>query len=357
MKKIFILISSNQYSGPVKGAYALANLLSNKYNVSIITIKPHVDINVNLCNNIKYYCLNNSSSSFIGKIFAYKKILKESGGKDSVISLSMTLSADFINLFCINYATTYVSIRGNLLKNYYYDYGLSGYILAIIHLFSLRWCNKVIAMSNAMSKQIKLFSNKNPVIIENFVDELSLDLYRTEVLINKIPKFIFIGNLNERKQPLLLLESFIKIKRLGINATLDIVGNGPLLSDLENQVSKYKLEKDVIIHGFVENPLHLLRGSDILVLPSLSEGISRASLEALYLGIPCVLRNVDGNSELINDGINGILFNENYELSNAMLKALKLLKVSRVKENLLPSSFRQENVFKKFVVCIGNGNG
>ena len=51
-----------------------------------------------------------------------------------------------------------------------------------------------------------------------------------------------------------------------------------------------------------------------MVLPSFSEGVSRSALEALFLGVPCVLRDVDGASELIHDGINGYLFNENSEL-------------------------------------------
>ena len=60
-----------------------------------------------------------------------------------------------------------------------------------------------------------------------------------------------------------------------------------------------------------------------MCLPSYSEGMSRAVLEALSLGIPCVLRNVKANSELIKDKENGILFNNTTDLYVSLNKALK----------------------------------
>ncbi|MFB3880124.1 MAG: glycosyltransferase [Armatimonadota bacterium] len=51
----------------------------------------------------------------------------------------------------------------------------------------------------------------------------------------------------------------------------------------------------------------LLREMDIFVLPSLSEGMSNALLEAMATGLPCIATAVGGNREVIEDGVSGVL--------------------------------------------------
>ena len=102
-------------------------------------------------------------------------------------------------------------------------------------------------------------------------------------------------------------------------------------------------------NGQIENPYPLISVADVFVLPSLSEGISRASLESLYLGIPCVLRNVDGNKELIQDGLNGKLFNDDDDLPNAMLIAAEIRRKKHKTVCLLPKKYRQQNAVNKFL--------
>ena len=89
----------------------------------------------------------------------------------------------------------------------------------------------------------------------------------------------------------------------------------------------------------MECPYSLLGRADAFVLPSLSEGISRAALEALHLGVPCILRNVDGNQELITPRVNGELFNNNPQVLPILTKMIE--KPLRVTHSLLPLGFRQ----------------
>lgn len=48
--------------------------------------------------------------------------------------------------------------------------------------------------------------------------------------------------------------------------------------------------------------------ADIFVLPSLAEGMSNALLEAMACGLPCLASDISANAELIQDGVNGLLF-------------------------------------------------
>ena len=80
-----------------------------------------------------------------------------------------------------------------------------------------------------------------------------------------------------------------------------------------------------------------------MIIPSLSEGVSRAALEALYLGVPCIMRDVDGNSELISSGVNGELFVNNDELSELMINTAKYSRSKELFRSILtPYNFRQK---------------
>ena len=75
-------------------------------------------------------------------------------------------------------------------------------------------------------------------------------------------------------------------------------------------------------------------------------------LEALFLGIICVTRDVDSNKEVINED-NGILFNRNEELPSAMLKAAYISKNNLKRKNLLPITNRQTYVESLFLNIFG----
>jgi glycosyltransferase involved in cell wall biosynthesis len=63
----------------------------------------------------------------------------------------------------------------------------------------------------------------------------------------------------------------------------------------------------VRFHGRVDDPAVHTRAADLFVLPSLSEGISNALLEAMAQGLPCIATDIPGNRDLIRDGETGLL--------------------------------------------------
>jgi glycosyltransferase involved in cell wall biosynthesis len=348
LKKVFLLIPSDSPTGPIKGAYALANLLIESYEVSITSLKPGTGANAQLDSRVQFNCLHTSTeNSWNMKINSYRQNLCNAGGRAVVASISMGLSSDMVNLLCRKEAVIFTSVRGNLLENYRYDYGIIGVPLAMVHIFLLRWSDFVIAMHGAMADQVQLYSGKTPVIIGNFVDEAALNGNYTKLNDDK-EKFIFVGSLTERKQPLLLIYAIKELHYQGQNVTLDIVGKGSQSALLKQTVDSLNLSNIVTFHGFVDNPNELILKANVMALPSLSEGMSRAVLEALYLGVPCVLRDVDGNREVISSGINGALFKNDSNLVEAMLEALEISKQRRIRNKLLPLAFRQSCVLQQY---------
>jgi glycosyltransferase involved in cell wall biosynthesis len=351
VKKIFILVPAPVPTGPVKGAVALANELVRKRSVTLVTLKHGPGHDSWMDPGVKHVSLH-LEGGFLKWVRTYKDMLAGAGSRRDVVSISMCLSADMVNLFCAHEAVICSSVRGNLLSNYSLDYGFPGLPLAVAHLFLLRNFDSIVAMSSEMALQMKGYTNRTPAVIGNFIDERSIERYRTLNGGQSTVRFVFLGSLTKRKQPFLLIDAFMEIVRSGMDARLDIIGSGPLMATLKTYASENGCNDRVIFHGQLADPYPILACADALVLPSLSEGISRAAMEALYLGVPCVQRRVDGNGELIQHGRNGVLFERDNCLSRAMVEAVNISRAMTVRRNLLPQQFRQSTGARRFLELI-----
>jgi len=106
---------------------------------------------------------------------------------------------------------------------------------------------------------------------------------------------------------------------------LTIVGSGPDETILKKMAHDLGIQDRVSFKGRQENVLGELHDTDIFVLPSLSEGMSNVLLEAMACGLPVVATNVGGNSDLIQDGHNGLLIppRDSISLTKALLELIE----------------------------------
>jgi glycosyltransferase involved in cell wall biosynthesis len=120
---------------------------------------------------------------------------------------------------------------------------------------------------------------------------------------NKIKTIITIGSLNQNyKGTDILIDALAILFRRGIILYLSVVGDGVLRSALERQVIELGIEKQVTFHGLVPSGrpvFDLLDISDLFVLPSRTEGLPRAMIEAMARGLPCIGSSVGGIPELL----------------------------------------------------------
>lgn len=91
------------------------------------------------------------------------------------------------------------------------------------------------------------------------------------------------------------------------SARFVIAGTGPLERELAQKVRDLRLENCVRMAGFVDNVPGLFSGLDLYVLPSDTEGIPLALLEAMAAGLPVVATRVGGVPEVVVDGVTGFL--------------------------------------------------
>ncbi|WP_376694900.1 glycosyltransferase [Wenzhouxiangella sp. EGI_FJ10305] len=104
-----------------------------------------------------------------------------------------------------------------------------------------------------------------------------------------------------------LIDAFARVAGVHPQASLVLIGDGPLESGLRDQVARHNLTDRVIFHGEERNMAGLLPLLDAFVLASSTEGLSNAILEAMACGLPTIATAVGGNTELVEPGLTGFL--------------------------------------------------
>lgn len=162
------------------------------------------------------------------------------------------------------------------------------------------------------------FSNKSALFsnyMKTIYNGIDVELYRVrrkshireELLLDPTEiVLISVGRLVAIKGYDVLIESFSQLESL-LPLRLLIVGDGPNRKAIEIMIKEKGLVDKVKLLGFRDDVPELLRASDCFVLSSRSEGLSYSIMEAMASGLPQVITDVGGNSELVVDGVSGYL--------------------------------------------------
>ena len=157
----------------------------------------------------------------------------------------------------------------------------------------------------------------NVVQIPNAIDLNIIPKKSTKQFENQI---IFAGRLSKEKGIEILLET---ATHLPDNYHLLIAGLGPLEEKVRNLADK-KTNVHYLGYQSKQNLLSLIRGSDLLIQPSLEEGMSSTLLEAMACGTCILGSDIEGISEIVENNKNGLLVEPNNrdELINKILELL-----------------------------------
>jgi len=118
---------------------------------------------------------------------------------------------------------------------------------------------------------------------------------------------LYLGRLDPGKGLDVALAAWQRVSARRPRARLVLAGDGPGRHALETQVAALHLEDSVRFLGVRPDPEVLLRGAQVFVLPSRSEGMSNALLEAMATGLACVATRIGGNCDLVQEGATGLL--------------------------------------------------
>lgn len=120
--------------------------------------------------------------------------------------------------------------------------------------------------------------------------------------------FISVARLAPVKAPLALLQAFRNVLRSFPSARLVYVGEGPERAQLEAFVRQNGMETTVLLAGEQSNINEWLNMADVFVLPSVEESLPLALLEALRVGLPCLVSDTGDMPLWVEHGKNGFVF-------------------------------------------------
>ncbi|MTD30044.1 N-acetyl-alpha-D-glucosaminyl L-malate synthase BshA [Planomicrobium sp. YIM 101495] len=180
--------------------------------------------------------------------------------------------------------------------------------------YGIEQSDVVTAVSNSLREQTyeMIEPDKEIKTVYNFVDE-------REYKRKEQPELKAQLGLSEDEPVLIHVSNFRKVKRVGdivstfakvcskLQSKLLLVGDGPEMGQIVQQVKELGIEGDVLFLGNQNRLADLYNISDVKLLMSEKEAFGLVALEAMACGVPCLGTRVGGIPEIIEDGANGLL--------------------------------------------------
>jgi glycosyltransferase involved in cell wall biosynthesis len=169
----------------------------------------------------------------------------------------------------------------------------------------LRAATRAIAVSDPVADHLRRLDSHLAVdVVPN-----GLDLERFRAVSTEHGRFQvgFLGRLVVNKGPETAVRALGELTRRGVDATLAFVGDGPDRARLARLADHEGVGERVLFEGYRPDPERWFATIDVLVRPSLTEGMPLGLLEAMAAGVPVVASDIPGNRSLVRDGETGLL--------------------------------------------------
>lgn len=268
----------------------------------------------------------------------------------------------FLDSFFRKHAHEFVAVHCHIQENsgfvckYAYKYGIENRLCTshiadlgidykfpfrlFAKIFGYKYINKRLACGEEAGKF--LYGKDSFLVFPNAIDAKKFSYRKDEY--DKIRKrkgwsdYIIIGNVsrfNHQKNHEFIISIFSDLVRINPNCRLALVGGGDLEDKIKNQVKKLGLEKYVFFEGIQTDIATYMKGFDVLLFPSLYEGLPVSIIEAQAAGLLCFLSDTIDKSVDIT--------------GNVIFKSLKETSVSWSEKILSSFPYERKNTFDKIV--------
>jgi len=190
-----------------------------------------------------------------------------------------------------------------------------GKLYTSIDKFSLRFFDRIIAVSQTMHGQLRALGVKqnnisvirNALIIDNYKPDRSKQSFREELGFNESVKLIVnIGRLSPEKGQDIFIEAAKELSSFK-DIKFILIGVGPEQARLEQMIDHYGIADNVIFTGYRSDMLNIYNSVDLVVQSSYTEGMPNVILESLLMQVPVVATSVGGTAEVVEDNVTGLL--------------------------------------------------
>ena len=148
-------------------------------------------------------------------------------------------------------------------------------------------------------------------IIYNGIEYVNNGIYSKPIKTNNEFEILYVGGSKYVKGYDILVETVDLLSKSNFDVNFHVVVLGHLTDycDFVTMIRQRRLEQFFKLVGYVNPPMHLdyFKTSDILFMPSRSEAMPIAAIEALSLDLPIIAGNVGGLPEIVKHGENGLL--------------------------------------------------
>jgi glycosyltransferase involved in cell wall biosynthesis len=224
------------------------------------------------------------------------------------------------------------------------------------------WTDKVVGNSNAVVdfyRKAGVPDGRLAMIPSGIVDEEPPEVDPAAVRAefgfpSGSPLLIFIGRLAPQKAVDDLLSALDLLQHTEPGLRTLIVGDGPLREQLQTKAHAFTLDETVRFLGHRDDVPRLLAASDVLVLPSLYEGLPNVVLEAMRFRKPVVATSAPGTTEVVVDGETGRLvpMRDFVALARAIRELIrdpeKARRMGEAGRGRVEAEFRAETMVERF---------
>ena len=212
--------------------------------------------------------------------------------------------------------------------------------------YSIAKSNIIRAVSSSTEQQVlDIDSSKSVVRFPAWIDFKDFQNIEPKPLSKDKFNILFIGSVTDRKKPHMIIEAIQRINDKSYN--LSIVGPAPnekYFKELKDLIDKSDLQNQVSLIGPVdrESVKDYYSTSNLMILPSISEGLARVIFESQVAMCPVLVTDAPGMSDIVIDGQTGYVFESNN------LDSLSL-KIEYIKNNYEEASLVAKNA-KGFIL-------
>lgn len=187
-----------------------------------------------------------------------------------------------------------------------------------------------------------------------YSEKLNLETRRSLNIPENDLVFVFVGRLVSDKGINELIVAFEKLNKQNLNTCLILVG--PFENELDplkqETIEIIKKHPKIIETGYQNDVRPFLACSDVLSFPSYREGFPNVVMQAGAMGLPCIVTNINGSNEIIDEGVNGKIIPSRNEM--ALYRAMKemvedgnkRLAMSKVSRRMIQENYERKEIWR-----------
>ena len=335
--KVMHVLNSRIYSGAEKVVSQIIKAFEKTGEVQMVYCSPESDIVAQMLaeHGITYLPLDSLTPGNLKRVIDQQK-------PDLIHAHDMR--AGLMSALCCGR----IPLVSHIHNNAYDARSLS--LKSIGYLYAGFKARKIIWVSNGAYEGYlfhKFFAKKS-LVLYNIIDTEQIFTKKALDTNTYAYDMLYLGRLTYEKNPQRLMRLCARLKESKPDLNVAIVGTGELEGELKALQAQLGLQDNVHFLGFQSNPMKMLHDSKAMILTSLWEGTPMCALEAMALGTPIVSTPTDGMKDLLEDGVNGYLTDDDAVMAEKLLKIMNDPAHRQMLSENAKEKFRQFNDAPKY---------